>query len=115
MTLSTAPDPDPGKMRTEAPEPTEQDLREAARFFDHELRPTTRYVPDVGALTHARVVVGVGADSGHLLTYRTPVALTELLGVTPVEFPGDHGGFIGRPTAFAAVLRDHVAGSTFSA
>src|SRR5215217_8434217 len=71
----------PSKM-PEPPEPTDQDLREAARFFDHELRPTTRYLPDIDALktSAARVVIGIGADSGQLLTYGTSVALCELLG-----------------------------------
>jgi pimeloyl-ACP methyl ester carboxylesterase len=96
----------PAKM-PEPPEPTEQDLREAARFFDHELRPTTRYLPDIDALKNgpSRVVIGIGADSGRLLTYGTSVALCELLGSTPVEFPGDHGGFLGAPEEFAATLR----------
>ena len=95
------------KMPAEAPEPTQQDLREAARFFDHELRPTTRYLPDIDALktSSSRVVIGIGADSGRLLTYRTTVVLCDLLGSTPVEFPGDHGGFIGAPTEFADALR----------
>ena len=104
----TAPDPNPGKVHTEAAEPAGQDLHEAARFFDHELRPTTRYVPDVAALSKSRVVVGIGSDSGQLVTYRTSVALANLLGVGPVEFPGDHGGFLGQPTEFAAVLRQEV-------
>jgi pimeloyl-ACP methyl ester carboxylesterase len=96
----------PEKMPAQA-EPTEQDRREAARFFDHELRPTTRYLPDIDALKNgpSRVVIGIGADSGRLLTYRTSVALCGLLGSTPVEFPGDHGGFLSAPTEFAETLR----------
>ena len=96
----------PEKVPAQA-EPTEQDRREAARFFDHELRPTTRYLPDIDALKNgpSRVVIGIGADSGRLLTYRTSVALCGLLGSTPVEFPGDHGGFLGAPTEFAETLR----------
>jgi hypothetical protein len=53
----------------------------------------------------ARVVVGIGAASGDLLTYRTSMALAEQLGTPPVEFAGDHGGFIGQPVEFAAALR----------
>ena len=89
----------------------EQDRREAARFFDHELRPTTRYLPDIDALKNgpSRVVIGIGADSGRLLTYRTSVAVCGLLGSTPVEFPGDHGGFLGAPTEFAEALRQVLA------
>ena len=67
--------------------------------------PTTRYLPDVDALTAARVLIGIGAESGHLLSYRTSFALAELLGVTPVEFPGDHTGFLDQPTEFADTLR----------
>ena len=92
-------------MHGEQQEPSEQELREAARFFGHELRQTTQYLPDIDALAAARVVVGIGADSGHLLTYRTSVALCERLGTQPVEFPGDHGGFLGAPPEFADVLR----------
>jgi pimeloyl-ACP methyl ester carboxylesterase len=92
-------------------EPTERDRREAARFFDHELRGTTRYVPDIEALKAgpSRVVIGIGADSGNLLTYRTSAALAELLDSTPAMFPGDHGGFMGAPTEFADALRHVLA------
>jgi pimeloyl-ACP methyl ester carboxylesterase len=88
-------------------EPSERELRENARFFEIDMRPTTRYVPDVEALKTgpSRIVIGIGADSGKLLTYRTSVALCELLGTTPVEFPGDHGGFMGAPAEFADTLR----------
>jgi hypothetical protein len=64
-------------------------------------------VPDVDALNNAgtRVLVGIGADSGKLLTHRTSTALSDALGSTPVEFPGDHGGFMGAPSEFADTLR----------
>ncbi|TMR90726.1 alpha/beta fold hydrolase [Nonomuraea basaltis] len=93
-------------------EPSAQDLANSARFFLHELRPTTRYVPEVAALTAgpARVLVGIGAGSGNLVTYRTSVALAESLGTPPVEFPGDHGGFLGQPAECADVLRKALAG-----
>jgi pimeloyl-ACP methyl ester carboxylesterase len=104
--LGPPPGPEPS-----ADEQTKQ-LADMARFFDHELRDTTRYLPDVAALTGgaARVVVGIGADSGHLLTHRTSTALCALLGTAPVEFPGDHGGFIGYPGAFADRVREVLAG-----
>jgi pimeloyl-ACP methyl ester carboxylesterase len=87
-------------------EPSPQDLSNSARFFDHELRPTAGYVPDIAALTvsPARVVVGIGVDSRHLITYRTSNALATLLGSEPVAFPGDHGGFLGLPDEFAKTL-----------
>ncbi|PNG23815.1 alpha/beta fold hydrolase [Streptomyces cahuitamycinicus] len=95
-----APAPPPG-------ESPEQALADSARFFGHELRGTTRYLPDIAALKAgpARVVVGVGADSGGLDTCLTSTALADLLGVPVVEFPGDHGGFLQRPKEFADVVR----------
>lgn len=98
------------------PEPTPEQqatqLADMTRFFDHEMRDTIRYRPDIAALKAgpARVVIGIGADSTHLLTYRTSTALAQQLGVEPVGFPGDHGGFIGAPGAFAEVLRGLLAG-----
>ncbi|MER5178733.1 alpha/beta hydrolase [Streptomyces sp. NPDC002896] len=99
------PTPPPG-------EPSEQDLANSARFFAHEMRDTSCYEPDVDALTAgaARVVVGIGAASGGLITYRTSRALAELLGTPPVEFPGDHGGFLGQPKEFAEVLQKVLTG-----
>jgi len=85
-----------------------QALAEGARFFLHDLVPTTRYVPDVEALraSPTRVVIGLGAESGHLLTQRTSVAVADRLGVPTTEFPGDHAGFMGPTDAFAARLRE---------
>lgn len=84
-------------------------LADMTRFFDHELRATTRYVPDIAALRAARVVVGIGVDSRRLVTYRTSTALADLLGTEPVDFPGDHAGFMGAPGAFADRLREVLA------
>jgi pimeloyl-ACP methyl ester carboxylesterase len=98
------------------PEPTEEELAkhmaDMARFFTHELRDTTRYLPDVAALraSSTEVLVGIGVDSGHLLTHRTSTALCGLLGSSPAEFPGDHGGFIAAPDAFADRIREVLAG-----
>ncbi|OCB12378.1 hydrolase [Mycolicibacterium porcinum] len=94
----------------ELPEPSDQDLRDAAHFFNHQLRSTTRFLPDIQALKRGRVVVGLGEESGRLLTKRTTIALAELLGTRPVMFPGDHGGFMGAPGAFAEVLRKVLRG-----
>jgi pimeloyl-ACP methyl ester carboxylesterase len=89
------------------PEPSEDERREAARFFNHELWHTTSYIPDVEALkaSSTRVLVGLGAESGHLLTHQTSTVLADRLGNTTVEFPGDHGGFMEAPTEFADALR----------
>ncbi|MDA0563186.1 alpha/beta hydrolase [Streptomonospora sp. S1-112] len=88
------------------PEPSERELAEARHFFVHQLQATTRYVPDPAAVAAgaARVVVGVGADSGGLITHRTTTALADLLGVEPTVFPGGHAGFLEAPAEFARVL-----------
>jgi pimeloyl-ACP methyl ester carboxylesterase len=97
--------PNDGAPIEAPPEPTQQEAREASRFFNHELRETTQYLPDIGALKSARVVVGLGVASGRLVTDQTSRVLAELLGSTPVDFPGDHGGFLDAPEEFADVLR----------
>ncbi|MFB7916575.1 alpha/beta fold hydrolase [Streptomyces sp. NPDC056061] len=96
-----------GGAPTPVGEPTPQDIANSVRFFGHELRGTARHVPDTAALkaAPARVVVGIGAESGGLITHRTSVALAGLLGSEPVVFPGDHGGFLGQPEEFAEALR----------
>jgi pimeloyl-ACP methyl ester carboxylesterase len=86
-----------------APDPNEE--ANARHFFAHELRPTTQYRPDIAALRNGRVVLGLGVDSGRLLTQRTTTALAERLGTQPVMFPGDHGGFLSAPGDFADALR----------
>jgi pimeloyl-ACP methyl ester carboxylesterase len=95
----------------EQSEPSETERREAARFFNHELWHTTQYLPDIEALRAGptRVLIGLGTESGHLLTRRTSTALADLLGSTTVGFPGDHGGFLSAPTEFAARLTEVLA------
>ncbi len=76
------------------------------------------YQHDFDALRQAstRIVLAVGAKSGQTLAARTGTAVAERLGITPVTFPGDHGGFLsgeyspnGAPDAFAATLREVLA------
>jgi pimeloyl-ACP methyl ester carboxylesterase len=65
----------------------------------------------------ARVVMGRGQDSGESLAARAASGVAARLGTTPVMFPGGHDGFLGaefggsgQPEAFAAVLREVLAG-----
>lgn len=88
-----------------APDEMAKQLADLSRFFNHELLCTTTYVPDHEALKASRIVVGIGADSAHLITHGTSVALCALLGIEPVIFPGDHGGFMSAPAEFADALR----------
>lgn len=104
---------DPAGQPESQGEPTtsERELAEGARFFVHDLAPTTQYLPDFDALraSTSRIVIGLGAESGHLLTHRTSVAIAERLGVHTTEFPGDHGGFMSAPGEFARRLLDILA------
>jgi pimeloyl-ACP methyl ester carboxylesterase len=88
-------------------EPSERELYDSARFFVHELRFTVGHRPDVEALKTGptRVVVGIGDESGQLLTNRTTAELADLLGIARVRFPGGHTGFIDHPEKFAEILR----------
>ena len=77
-----------------------------ARFFDP--RPARRprsTVPDVAraaGVGPSRVVIGIGVDSGHLLTLPdVDRAGRTARRADAVEFPGDHGGFMGAPGEFA--------------
>ena len=83
-------------------------------LLSHNMR-IAPYHPDAEALraSGVRVVVAVGAASGPSVPRRGAEALAALLGVEPVDFPGDHGGFAANewspgndPAAFAAKLRD---------
>jgi pimeloyl-ACP methyl ester carboxylesterase len=73
------------------------------------------FEPDLEALraSSVRVVPAVGAEGEGTLARRGGEALAKELGVEPIAFPGDHGGFTvspwspnNDPAAFAAKLRE---------
>ena len=73
------------------------------------------FVPDLEALraSTVRIVPAVGAEGEGTLARRGGEALARELGVEPVVFPGDHGGFTlspmgpnNDPAAFASLLRE---------
>jgi pimeloyl-ACP methyl ester carboxylesterase len=75
----------------------------------------THYDLDFDALRAAptRILVAVGAESEGELAHRAGEAVAEHLGLTPVTFPSNHGGFLGGeygqtgdPAGFAAKLRE---------
>jgi pimeloyl-ACP methyl ester carboxylesterase len=74
-------------------------------FLAHGILPIASYRPDIAALRTSRVVIGVGhASTPSQLANRAARALAAVLGIEPVEFPGDHTGFGPEATAFADVL-----------
>ncbi|PWW56976.1 alpha/beta fold hydrolase [Actinokineospora spheciospongiae] len=91
---------------------TPQEVADADYQNNHMLRPTTAWFPDLDALraSPVRLLVGLGEDSTGELCERTSVALAAALSTTPTYFPGGHVGFAEDPTAFAARLREVIAG-----
>jgi pimeloyl-ACP methyl ester carboxylesterase len=77
-------------------------------FFLRMLKAFTRYQPPVEVLRWGgpRVIVAVGATSGDEIARRSAEALADRLGTPPVVFPGDHGGFMADPAAFARTVRE---------
>jgi pimeloyl-ACP methyl ester carboxylesterase len=90
-----------------APEPSGKQQADDELFFLRMLKPFTRYEPPIDVLRTGgtRVVVAVGEASGAEVARRSAEALAERLGTSPAVFPGDHGGFMADPAAFAATVR----------
>jgi pimeloyl-ACP methyl ester carboxylesterase len=105
------PGPDPAMFGL----PAEDDGSRDDPLLSHNIITCNAYRHDFDVLRKAptRIVIGVGAKSGQQLAGRAGAAVAERLGIAPVTFPGDHGGFLGgeygqtgEPDAFAATLRE---------
>jgi pimeloyl-ACP methyl ester carboxylesterase len=108
--FASQPAPDPSMFGM----PTEDDGSRGDPMFTAILK-TTGYVPDYEALraAPARLVVAEGEESNGVMAARGAEGVAERLGTTVVQFPGDHGGFLGgeygqmgKPDEFAAKLRE---------
>jgi pimeloyl-ACP methyl ester carboxylesterase len=95
--------------------PTVDDGDRGDAVLGQNLRTCTGYRPDLDALrgSSARIVPARGQASGQTIAARAADAVAAALGVEPVTFPGDHGGFLGgeygmtgEPDAFAQRLRE---------
>ena len=104
------PAPDPARFGL----PTEDDASRDDPLLTHNLAMPP-YQPDADALraTGVRIVPAIGAEGEGTMARRGGEALADLLGVEPVIFPGDHGGFAANewspgndPAAFARKLRE---------
>ncbi|WP_067574932.1 alpha/beta hydrolase [Nocardia acidivorans] len=94
--------------------PTEDDGSREDPLVGQNIISCTHYNHDFDALRAADtlVVVAVGIESEGELAYRGGLGVAERLGVEPVVFPSNHGGFLGGeygqtgdPDGFAAALR----------
>jgi len=100
--------------------PAEDDGVRTDLMLAHNVVHLTSFEPDFDAIRRAptRVVLAVGQKSNGNLAQRGGEAAAERLGTEAVKFPGDHGGFMGgeygqppgEPEAFAAKLREVLAG-----
>jgi uncharacterized protein YndB with AHSA1/START domain/pimeloyl-ACP methyl ester carboxylesterase len=109
------PAPDPASFGL----PTTDDGSRTDVMFGQYVVSGTHYEPDFAAVGSAstRIVVGAGEESEGELASRGAFAVAERLGTKPVMFPSGHGGFLGdeygqrgEPDAFAARLREALAG-----
>jgi pimeloyl-ACP methyl ester carboxylesterase len=100
--------PTDGDESSAAPEASAKQQADDELFFLRMLKPFTRYQPEVEALRTGapRVVVAIGDTSRGEIARRSADALAAQLGTTAVTFPGDHGGFMADPSAFASRLRE---------
>jgi pimeloyl-ACP methyl ester carboxylesterase len=85
-----------------------RDVADEWFWFAHELRPSTYWQPDLGALRDSpvRIIAGIGEQSTGQECDRTTTALAAAIGIEPTWFPGDHTGFTDQADAFAARLRE---------
>jgi hypothetical protein len=109
------PPPDPGQYGL----PSDDDGVRNDPLLSGVSNPITAYRPKLGVLAAAptRVVIAAGIESKETFTWRTAEALAEALGTPLTVFPSHHGGFMGgefgyagEPEAFAARLREVLAG-----
>jgi pimeloyl-ACP methyl ester carboxylesterase len=110
------PAPDPAMFGL----PTEDDGTRTDALLGQNIITCTHYEPDFDALRAAstRIILAAGEESKGQLANRGAFAVAERLGTEPVIFPSDHGGFLGGeygqkgdPDAFAAKLREVLAGA----
>ena len=77
-------------------------------FLTCDVPAVTRYRPDIAALRAegSKIIPAVGSTPPATMPYRCGTALAAVLGVNVAEFPGGHSGYILRPKAFAAKLKE---------
>ncbi|GGG16189.1 hydrolase [Rhodococcoides trifolii] len=117
-TYLTQPAPDPAMFGL----PTEDDGSRTDPLMANMRGNGAGFAPDIDALKSAptQIVLAVGEESGGPvdgeMAGRGGYAVAALLGAPPVVFPGAHQGFLGgefgqtgKPTEFAAKLREVLA------
>jgi hypothetical protein len=97
--------------------PTEDDGNRDDMLLSERAVTVTRYEYDLDAIrsSGARVVLGVGEETGDTITARTARAVADKLGADVAMFPSHHGGFVGggpenpyagKPVEFGVTLHE---------
>jgi pimeloyl-ACP methyl ester carboxylesterase len=88
--------------------PTSQREANLSFFFTHDSPAVRHYRLDLSVLKAAstRIVPAGGRSAPDSAPYRAAAALAAVLGEALVDFPGGHTGWLLRPKAFAAKLRE---------
>ncbi len=110
------PGPDPAMFGL----PAADDGTRTDPLLGQNILTCTHYEPNFEVLRTAstRIVLAAGAESEGEMAHRGAEAVAERLGTVPVVFPSGHAGFLGgeygqagEPDAFAARLREVLAGA----
>jgi pimeloyl-ACP methyl ester carboxylesterase len=113
--IAAQPAPDPQQFGM----PAEDDGDRSDPMLGKTILTVPSYEPDFDALRSAstRIVLAAGAESDGEMAHRGAYAVAQRLGQAVVVFPSNHGGFLGGeygqhgdPDAFAAKLREVLAG-----
>jgi acetyltransferase/esterase len=98
--------PDPATLPPQAREMFERMVRNQSFWLEYEIRQYPRLVPDLKALaaSRSRIVLAGGDESHDSMPYKPNLVLAEQLGLSVVDFPGDHIGYVTRPSEFAPQL-----------
>ena len=112
--FASQPAPDPAMFGL----PTEDTGDRTDVLLGQNMLTCTHHEHDFDALRQAstRIILAAGTESEGEMAHRGAHAVAEKLGQTAVEFPSNHGGFLGGeygqtgdPEAFAAKLREVLA------
>jgi pimeloyl-ACP methyl ester carboxylesterase len=103
-----APGPDPAAFGL----PAQDDGSRQDPLLGLHMTACVGYQHDFAALraAPARIILGVGTQSGQILAGRAAVAVAERLGTNPITFPGGHDGFLSDTADFTPVLRTALDG-----
>lgn len=97
--------------RVQSAHPNESNTR---YWLEHELRQYPRVELDLDALATQveRMVLAGGRDAHTQMTYQPGKALAERLGLTLLDVPGGHLGFLAAPAEFAKALLNILGGGS---